>query len=248
VWLWGATVLALLWLLGGVLRPEAPSIRLDIIRYNLAYAVPLVVTAVCVVALALVALRGWRRGAVAAGAVLLAMASLVPSLRFMATFEGLAPNGGRAMRAMGDYLESYPGLAKVRIWADWGTQRIIPVYSRGPFGDPRWEARGFRSLNRLLREPAVRPRRLPAAGDLVVVYSQDDQTCYHCNQALEDVEQSYGRLPLAGWEEVFRAPEGNLVVYRLPEGYVWPFTTPVLPGAGDAEAEADEGSVSGEGE
>ena len=25
-----------------------------------------------------------------------------------------------------------------RMWADWGTQRVLPAYQNGPFGDLRW--------------------------------------------------------------------------------------------------------------
>ena len=245
LWLWGASVLGLLWLAGGAVRPATPSIRLDIVRYNLAYAVPLSLTAVCVLALGILSLRGWRRASVVLGAAALALASVIPTARFAATFEGLAPNGGDALREMGTFLESYPDLDTVRIWSDWATQRVIPVYSVGPFGGVRWEAKNVRSLNRLLRTPAQPPRRQPRAGDLVVLYSQDDQTCYHCHEALAEVEAVYGRLPLAGWQEVFRSSTGNLVVYRVPEDASWPYVDPA--GLGGSAAPDEEASVGPEG-
>jgi hypothetical protein len=216
VWFWGASGFALLWMLGGALRPAAPSIRLDIVRYNLAYAVPLALTGACVLAIRILAGRGWRRAAVALVAAALALGTVVPTARFVRSFEGLAPNGGDSLREMGDFLAGYPELQSVRIWSDWATQRLIPIYSVGPFGgDARWEAGNVRSLNRLLRDPAPPARRFPRAGDLVVLYSQDDQTCYHCHEALAEVEAALGQLPMSNWQQVFRSRAGNLTVYRL---------------------------------
>ena len=226
IWTWAVSVLALLWLAGGALRPATPSLRLDIVRYNLAYAVPLALTAVCVVAILLLRASGVRRLAVAVAAALLALGSLIPSARFAASFEGLAPNGGNALREMDGFLSEQPGLSQTRIWSDWGTARLAEVYARGPFGGEHWEPRAFRSLNRLLREPAVPTERLPAGGDLVVVYSADDQTCYHCHQAMAQVQAAFGSFPRPGWQELFHSSTGNLVVYRLPDGYVWPSPTP----------------------
>lgn len=222
LWAWGASVFGLLWLAGGALRPGAPSLRLDIVRYNLAYAIPLALTAVCVLAILVLRSTGGRRLLVAVAAGLLAAASVVPSARFVATFEGFAPSGGNALRELDAFLGEAGDLSGTRIWSDWGSQRLIEVYSTGAFGDEHWEPEGYRSLNRLLREPVVPEQKLPTSGDLVVLYSTDDQTCYHCNEAMAKVEAELGPLPLAGWEEVFRSSTGNLVAYRLPEGYVWP--------------------------
>lgn len=237
IWLWGTSVAAILLLAGGFLRPSAPLIRLDIIRYNLAYLVPLSLTGFCVIGVAVIRTRGWKRLSASVVAAVLAGCVIVPAIRFVNRFEGLAPNGGNALRELGDYLATQPDIGQVSIWSDWGTQRLVPVYSVGIFGEPKFIAGNYRSLNRLLREPAVSPRKYPRGGDMVVVYSKGDQTCYHCAQALVGIESVYGALPLPGWQQVFVSSAGNLRAYRLPADYAWPMVTPTGPvsgGSGDA--------------
>lgn len=236
LWVWGASQLVLLLALGGFLRPAAPSIRLDIIRYNLAYLIPLVMTAACVVGVMVVRATGWRRVAALGLAAVMGLSVLVPAVRFARTFEGYVANGGSALRELGDYLGDRPDIGDVQVWADWGTQRLIPVYSTGLFGGPGWSARNYRSLNRLLREPPVSPARRPQPGDIIVVYSKGEDTCYHCAQALADLEAAYGPFPLPGWQEVFRSSRGNAVAYQLPPGYVWPAAKP-----GQASGEVESG-------
>lgn len=241
LWLWGASVFSLLWISGGLLRPSAPSIRLDIIRYNLAFAVPLALTGVCVLGLLIMRSRGRPRVVASVCAAVLAFGSVIPTARFVATFEGLAPNGGDSMREMDEFLQTYPGLENIQIWSDWATQRIIPIYSVGVLGGRHWESGNIRSLNRLFRPPTPPLRRWPQAGDLVVQYSQDDQTCYHCHEALAEVEAKIGPLPLPGWQEVFRARANNLKVFRIPPApYLGP---PVLTSGRTNGLQQERGNV-----
>lgn len=222
IWLWGTSVFLMLWASGGVLRPAAPAIRLDIVRYNLAYAVPLVLTAICVIGVLLVHLRGRRRRAMQIGALVLAASALVPAVRFATTFEGLAPNGGDALRDAAAFLQTRSDVPDSYVWADWGTQRLLPVYTRAVTGGSQnWAPADFYALNRLARREHPQAER-PQPGDYVVVFSQDDETCYHCARALEEVETVFGQFPLAGWQEVYRGGEGNVVIYQLPAGYSWP--------------------------
>jgi hypothetical protein len=241
-WLWGTSVALLLLLAGGFLRPSAPAIRLDIIRYSLAWLVPLILTGVCVVGLVISRARGWRRWAAGGLAVVLAACVVVPGVKFVTRFEGLVTNGGSSLRELGDYLATQPDIGQVSVWSDWGTQRLAPVYSADRFGTPKFVAGDYRSLNRLLREPAVSARKYPQAGDIVVVYSKGDDTCYHCAQALLELESAYGPFPLSGWEQVFTSSAGNLTAYRLPADYEWPTISPgtqVTSGAGAAEHAED---------
>lgn len=237
LWFWGASQLVLLLALGGFLRPASPSIRLDIIRYNLAYLVPLVMTAACAVGVLVVRSQGWRRVAAVGLAGVMGLSVLVPAVRFTRTFEGYVTNGGGALRELGDYLGDQPDISEVQVWADWGTQRLVPVYSTGLFGGAGWTARNYRSLNRLLREPPISPARQPQPGDIIVVYSKGEDTCYHCAQALTEVEAAYGQFPLPGWQEVFRSGNGNVVAYQLPSGYTWPEPSPIAD-TGESEADA----------
>ena len=138
--------------------------RLDVARYWLSFIVPLMLAAVGTMVIVIRSSRGaWRVAAAVAGA-LLALGVVVPGVRFATSYPGFAPNGGDAMVELRAHLASQGGeLADARVWADWGTQRVLPAYQTGPFGDPRWEAGSFRSLNRLVRFPPDLGGRVPPA-------------------------------------------------------------------------------------
>lgn len=242
LWAWGMLSFGLLWLQGGTLDPAHPSVRLDVARYWLSFLVPLMLVAAGVGVIVVRRAQGTWRVVTWAAAAALVLGVLVPSVRFATSYPGLAPNGGDAMAELRDHLAEAGGMPDQRIWADWGTQRILPTYQVGPFGDPRWEARGFRALNRLLRPPPVAARAYPQAGEYVVLYSTDDRTCWHCRRALAPVETAFGPMPSPGWEEVFTSSAGNLTLYRLPAGYVWP---EAVAGSLDGGS-ADEGDGAGE--
>ncbi len=143
-------------------------------------------------------------------------ASWSPACRFATSYPGFAPNGGDALVELRTHLSSQgAALAGARVWADWGTQRVLPAYQDGAFGDPRWEAGSFRSLNRLVRFPPDSASAYPQPGEYVVIYSAEDRTCWHCRRALQPVAEAFGPLPGPGWEELFTSSAGNLTLYRL---------------------------------
>lgn len=222
VWMWGASVFALLWVSGGALNPAAPAIRLDIVRYNLAYLVPLLLVGICVVGICLIRSAGWLRRVLQAAVLAVAALALIPSIRFAATFEGLAPNGGNALRGAAQFLASQSDIPDVHVWADWGTQRLLPVYTREVAGGPQlWAPQDFYALNRIARNDSKIADR-PQPGDYIVVFSQNTETCYHCARALEEIETVFGTFPLPGWKEVYQGADGDVRIYQLPKGYQWP--------------------------
>ena len=235
IWAWGMLTVALLWVQGGPLDPAHPSVRLDVARYWLSFIIPLMLAAVGTAVIVIRSSRGAVRIAAALAGGLLALGVVVPAVRFATSYPGFAPNGGDAMVELRDHLASqWAGLADARVWADWGTQRVLPAYQNGPFGDPRWEARRFLSLNRLLRFPPDSPADYPQPGDYVVIYSAEDRTCWHCRRALAPVEQAFAPLPGAGWIELFTSSAGNLSLYQLVPSTVWP-----IPGSGQTPAPQD---------
>ena len=239
IWAWGMLTVALLWIQGGALDPGHPSVRLDVARYWLSFIVPLMLAAVGTMAIIIRSSRGaWRGGAVLGGA-LLALGVLVPAVRFATTYPGFAPNGGDAMVELRDHLTVAGGMPDTRVWADWGTQRILPAYQTSPFGAPRWEARSFRSLNRLLRFPPDSDAAYPQPGEYVVIYSAEDRTCWHCRRALQPVEAAFGPFPGPGWVELFSSSTGNLTLFRLGPEVAWPRVT---GGGAGGSADEDEGA------
>jgi hypothetical protein len=238
IWAWGMLTVALLWIQGGALDPGHPSVRLDVARYWLSFIVPLMLAAVGTMVIVIRSSRGaWRVGAAVAGGVL-ALGVVVPALRFATSYPGFAPNGGDAMVELRDHLASQgDDLAGARVWADWGTQRVLPAYQSGPFGDPRWEAGSFRSLNRLVRFPPTTAAEYPQPGEYVVIYSAEDRTCWHCRRALQPVEEAFGPLPGPGWEELFTSSAGNLTLYRLGPSVIWPQAPPAPQPAPEDESQ-----------
>ncbi len=240
IWAWGMLTVALLWIQGGPLNPGHPSVRLDVARYWLSFIVPLMLVAVGTMAILVRSSRGaWRVGAGAAAA-LLALGVMVPAARFATTYPGFAPNGGDAMAELRAHLASQGvDVAGARVWADWGTQRVLPAYQTGPFGDPRWQAGSFRSLNRLVRFPPTSDLEYPQPGEYVVLYSAQDRTCWHCRRALQPVSEAFGPLPGPGWEELFTSSADNLTLYRLGPSVTWPRPTTAPPPA-TADEPADD--------
>lgn len=230
LWAWGALALGLLWLQGGPLDPAHPSVRLDVLRYSLSFIIPLMLTAVGSVVILVQRSTGWWRLGVALGGGLLALGTLASGVRFATSYPALSPNGGRALSELRAHLAATGGLPGQRVWSDWATRRLLPVYQSGPFGDPLWDAAEFSSLNELYRHPPISPRGYPQPGDVLVLYSASDQTCRWCRGALRSVEKAFGALPQAGWEEEFASSTGNLTLYRLGPNTVWP---PARPSVGE---------------
>ena len=160
---------------------------------------------------------------------LLALGVLVPAVRFATTYPGFAPNGGDAMVELRDHLTVAGGMPDARVWADWGTQRILPVYQTSPIGTPRWEARSFRSLNRLLRFPPDSDAAYPQPGDYVVIYSDEDRTCWHCRRALQPVEKAFG----AFLDQGGRSCSPRQPATSRSTGWARPWCGPSLPHKGD---------------
>lgn len=109
-----------------------------------------------------------------------------------------------------------------QVWSDWATRRILGVYRLGPFGEPRWDAGQFASLNDLYEDPPTSPSGYPQPGDYVVLYSNSDQTCRWCRDAIRDVKEVFGALPQDEWEVAYTSSTGNLTLYRLGPDAVWP--------------------------
>lgn len=194
---WVLALYVPLTLLGGVLDPAHPRLRLQLVRYWFPVFPALLlgglgtvwlVTRWCarrrrspeqVTALA-------RAAGAVAGAVVLVLAAVpvVASYRSWSSDPWYRANGATQLEAFRSWLHEDGGAVR-RIWTDSRTAMVLPLFLTGPFGG--WQWRGERHIL-----GAGSPG--PAAGDLVVVYSGSSILCGHCRAA----EQAYfGRsLPL----------------------------------------------------
>ena len=223
IWAWGMLALLPLWLQGGALNPEHPSVRSDVARYWLSFLVPLMLVAACAMVIAFARARDWGRWVTGGVSAVLCLGLLLPCVGFARSYPGFFPNGGDALSQLRDELSDSEVDPNALFWSDWGTQRVLPAYQNSPFGTQMWDGRGFRSLNRLFREDIpLDKKRYPGVGDYIVLYSVNDRTCWHCRRAMRPVKEAFGPFPAAGWELLFTSETGNLSLYKLGPGFVWP--------------------------
>ena len=83
---------------------------------------------------------------------------------------------------------------------------------------------------------------MPEPGDYVVVYGVSGRACWHCQRAMNAVEEVFGPFPADGWELVFTSSTGSLQLYRLGPDAVWPESASDGTPADGAGA-SDSGSV-----
>lgn len=208
-------------LAGGVLDPSAPRMRVQLSRYWIPVA-PAVLLGACAtlwlgyrwVAARWVLPRwpgrrpGRRPGARTAGAGLLAGLLLVASAAWPVTTSYGEWGDQPTYRANGaTHLEQFRTWLRAerddvsRIWGDWRTTMVLPLFYAEPFGRPVWDG-----PTRTLEPNAARPQ----PGDHVVVYP----ACGSCRLAARAVLGD--RLqPWPGWQPAFTTGDGGLVVYRV---------------------------------
>jgi hypothetical protein len=213
---------------GGLLDPQHPKGKLDIIRYWIQYFPAMYLTVGAVVAL----LGGWlarrwmdargdakstssvrgqrraRRGARSTlPAVLLAVVAAAGPVTFVSGYAydqpAFAPNGGEALDELRDHLR---GQKVGEVWTDWETKRILPAYQRDFFGG----AKAWSGTPMSLTGPGE-----PGPGDLVLLYSARSLTCGHCRTALEPWLTAHPNPP-SGWQVLYQTREDNLTLYRVP--------------------------------
>lgn len=220
--LWCALVWLPLTLLGGVLDPSAPKLRLQLIRYWFP-----IFPAFVLGGLAMVWLLGRRlparplerlvgrsraprltRGL--AGLVVIAVAA-VPSVMSVTHLWGVPTTragGATQMEAFRGWMSRYektPDGGSVRaVWTDTSTDGILRIFRSGPFGGRAWSAE-IRSW----REAGPRP----TPGDLLLVYSGNgDALCSYCHKAMKSL---LTEQPLRLGSPLFSTADGGLRVYRV---------------------------------
>jgi hypothetical protein len=210
---------ALLWvpltLLGGVLDPSAPKLRLQLIRYWFPIFPAFMLGGLGALWLAGRVLGnrlrdrpGGHRMAVAlpvALVVTVAAATVGTAARGWWALPGSRAGGGTQLEAFRSWMSEHDQAAP-RIWTDAHTARLLQIYQHGPFGGLAWHARIGRATP---GHPGARP------GDLVLFFdTESGRLCGRCRKSARQVWGPRPR-PLVGWRQVYATGDGVVQVYQV---------------------------------
>ncbi|GAB3973436.1 hypothetical protein GCM10029978_052780 [Actinoallomurus acanthiterrae] len=200
--------IALLWvpltLLGGVLDPAHPKLRLQLLRYWYPLFPAFVLGGVAVLWLLARAIRLPERVRSAVPAVVVCCVGLAVTGLSVLGLPG-KPGWAGSPRVSSDALpefRSWLAHSGARtVWTDTKLYRIIPIYFVSPTGHRVWRGR-LRPLTGAGQ---------PAAGDYVVAYSVGSDACPRCGDA--------ARIALPGipstWRQVLTSHDHLLHVWRV---------------------------------
>ncbi|WP_395105805.1 hypothetical protein [Actinomadura sp. SCN-SB] len=200
-------------LLGGVIDPSAPKLRLQLIRYWFPIFPAFVLGGLAALWLPAAVLTGRLPGgprtrAVVPAVVVLAAATVVTGVAARSWWASGATRLGGAtqLEAFRSWMHDH-NRAYGRVWADSRTASVLKVYRSGPFGGRDWDAPVF-----ALREGAP---FTPHRGDLVVFFDADKgKLCPWCKSSARRVWGSVsGDRP--GWSQVYATRDGVLRVYAI---------------------------------
>ncbi|MUN35215.1 hypothetical protein GNZ18_01150 [Actinomadura sp. NEAU-AAG5] len=207
-------------LLGGVLDPSAPKLRLQLIRYWFPVFPAFVLGGVGLVWIAAAALAGRipRRGrarvaaaaALPAAAVLaVAAVSVGPATHSWWAGPATRAGGGTQLESLRSWMRDNDQGPDTRVWTDKHTRRVLKVYQDGAFGGQAWPGR-----IRTVPPDGERPR----PGDLLVVFdAETGRVCALCRVSA----QTMLRNPVwagPGWRQVYGTDDRVVRVYRLAPG------------------------------
>lgn len=201
----------------GMFFPHHPSGRIDIERYWISFLPWAGLAAAGIVAqlaglvapkLRWITPEGVRIHRRAVMFALMLVTLIGPSISLsvdVASQESMPINGGDQLARLSDWLAT-SGPASSRIYTDWYTMRLLPIYQRPSFGGPeRWHA----ELRSLTGRHAV-----PAPGDLVAINSLTNLSCSFCHRVISQWNDSKGPVP-RNWSKIWATTNGNLVLYRV---------------------------------
>jgi hypothetical protein len=218
---------ALLWvplsLLGGVLDPAKPSLRLQLIRYWFPIFPAFVLGGLGLIWLTARFLadrmlrgrsaesppgRAGRIGLVVVPvAALLTVSLLTAGTAARGWWAGPATRvgGGTQLEAFRTWMSEHDNGAQT-VWAEQRTALDLRIYRHGPFGGMAWHQRV---------KVALPAGGLPAPGDLVLFFDTDKgQICGHCRTGARENWSDPPR-PLPGWRQVYATRDGVVRVYSV---------------------------------
>ncbi|MGW5359953.1 glycosyltransferase family 39 protein [Actinopolymorpha pittospori] len=214
---WAALFYVPIVTLGGLLNPEAPSLRILKERYWLPLVPALTLAAIGGVWL-LVRHRArelsfLRRRATVLAGVAAVLAAAVPSgvAQYARSTDLVDPinatyaaNGGTQLEEFRSWLSTHADGVHT-IWADRRTIRPLALFVQGPAGGDFWQGR----LHTWSKTSGA-----PASGDHIVVYSAYSLVCGQCRRQAEAV---LGRpvTPPSSWRRVFTSRDRVVEVYQV---------------------------------
>ena len=182
-------------LLGGVLDPAHPKLRLQLLRYWYPVFPAFVLGGVAALWLSSRAVR--LRSVVP---VVVAVAVVALSVLGRPGLAGWGGSGRVRSHALPEFRSWLARSGAATVWTDTRLFRIMPIYLVSPTGHRIWHGR--------LR-PLVRPDQ-PAPGDYVVTYSVGSDACPRCGDSAEALLPS---VP-AGWHQVMTSHDHLLHVWQ----------------------------------
>lgn len=211
---WFVTVFAAYVAIGGALRPNAPNIRLDVARYWIAFLPPMVIAAVGGVSMLCRMLVGKFRGGarkvvqvmVALVCLALVAGPVAASAREVRSNPTYVVTNGNELSDYRNWLHDHDREVR-RVFTDWTSSRILPVYERSLTGKRMTHIR-YVTLGSYRK---IRP------GDHVVLFSARNQTCFFCYPVINQfLDQHPGVLD--HWDKEWTSKNGTIEVYSVPQG------------------------------
>lgn len=206
---------------GGLLHPDDPALRLELVRYWFLIFPGLVLGGLGAVwlavryATALVSREpggGRSRRLAGAAAAVVALAGAGATGTAVAgswrdpTITASA-NGRAQMAAFRDWMHRHDARYRTTtLWADSRTDSVVEVYRRGPFGGVRWHA-PLRTLR------ADGPG--PGPGDLVLLFDMGPQARHACDVCRRAAREALPDGAPRSWRPAFTSGDGLLRVYRV---------------------------------
>ncbi|MEQ4205397.1 glycosyltransferase family 39 protein [Actinopolymorpha sp. B9G3] len=212
---WLALISVPLVLLGGVVDPSAPKLRLFLMRYWFP-AFPAYILGGLGAAWLLtgwVLTRPWasvrqadlRRGIAAAVVLCLATGALATAAPGWTVDRGYRVTGSDPLGDLRDWLTAHRSDVGV-LWTDGRTVRVLPIYRTTRFGRTIWSGE-LRTL-----APAGEQ---PGPGEYVVLYGTEGEIpCAHCGDAARLALGDPLRIP-PGWRQVYATRDNAVRVYRV---------------------------------